>query len=216
MEHDSNKAQHLTSLWVAGGYCAFLCLGILGGILSASGELYDVGNAVEMPVASVLIALLLGGVAVGLFLQMSIGRYAFFVAAPWGALGLAASWPFSLWQEDIPYTVLLAPVYALLVFFVSRGGVLATLGAADAGWVRRGGAVLLACAVIMGAVRLVVGASPPSGGGGLFGLGAGMNDYVQRMVLCDVPLWHYVAGLLAVSIPTRFRGAVDGGEGGTL
>ena len=81
MEHDPNKAQHLTLLWVAGGYCTFLCLGILGGTLSASGELYDVGNAVEMPVASVLIALLLGGVAVGLFLQMSIGRYAFFVAS---------------------------------------------------------------------------------------------------------------------------------------
>ncbi|MBK6895841.1 MAG: hypothetical protein IPH06_04550 [Alphaproteobacteria bacterium] len=203
-------------LWVAGGYCAFLCLGILGGILfSGEGE-YDVGNAVEMPEASVVIALVLGVAAAGLFWRKTIGRLAFFIAAPWGALALAASWPFSLWQEDIPYTVLLAPVYALLVFFISRGGVLATLGAADAGWVRRGGAALAVCVVIMGAVRLFVATSPPSGGGGLFGLGAGMNEYVQRMVMCDVPLWHYAAGLLAVSIPTRFRGAVDGGEGGTL
>lgn len=93
MDRDQDNIHQSPWLWVAGGYCAFLCLGILDGILfSGEGE-YDVGNAVEMPVASVLIALLLGGVAVGLFLQMSIGRYAFFVAAPWGALGLAASIP---------------------------------------------------------------------------------------------------------------------------
>ncbi len=203
MDKDQDKIQHSPLLLVSGAYCAVLCIGILSGLLLPAEENYYSGNAAEMPAASVLIALVLGGAAAGLFLRINWARYAFFAAAPWGALGLAASFPESLWLEDIPYTILLAPVYALFVFFASRRSVLQAVGSSKEGWIVRGAAFLLACVIIMGVARLIVGATPPSGGGGLYGQMSNMNDYVQRMVICDVPLWHYVAGFIAALIPWR-------------
>ncbi len=202
-DQDQDKIQHSPFLLAAGAYCAVLCIGILGGFFLPAEENYYSGNAAEMPAASVLIALFLGGAAAGLFLRMNAARFVFFAAAPWGALGLAASFPHALWMEDIPYTILLAPVYAVFVFLASRRSVLQAVGSDKEGWIARGAAFLLVCVIIMGVARLVVGASPPSGGGGLYGQMSNMNDYVQHMVICDVPLWHYVAGFIAAMIPWR-------------
>jgi hypothetical protein len=207
--NDNDRTQ---SRWLslAGAYAGLLAgLTLLGTIISLGGEESYPGNAVRMPAVAVLIALAVGGAAVGMFQRANWGRLMFLAVAPWGAIALGSAFARSLWREDVPYTALTIFAYVPLAFLLSRGTTLRAVGATSGGWVKRGGALVLVCAAAMFLARLAVVASKPSGGGGFFGTMVALNDYVKRLVLCDVPLWNYVIAFIAVSIPTRFQARED-------
>ena len=207
-----NETERPNSPWliIAGVYAAALAGSILLGILvsNGGGDRYY-GNAVHMPVVAILIAVVLGAAAFGLFRRTNWGRQIFLVAAPWGSIALGSAFPAALWQKDVPYTALAIFVYVPIAFLLARGGALRATGAKDCGWLARGGGLVLACAVVVFLARLGVVASKPSGGGSFFGAMAGLNEYVQRLVMCEVPLWNYVIAFIAVSIPTRFKAKED-------
>lgn len=206
---------HPLWLMVAGAYAGSVAAAILLGTLTSleSSERHP-GNAVDMPAASVLIALTLGGAAFGLFLKKNFGRFVFLVMAPWGSIALGSAFAPSLWREDVPYTAVAIFAYVPLAFLLARGSSLRATCAPGGNWVSRGGALVLACAVAMLLARVVVGASKPSGGGSFYGVMVGLNEYVKRLVLCDVPLWNYIVALIAVSIPTRFAPGHGTPQGG--
>lgn len=201
------KGDRPSGLLLAGGYAALMAilivLGLLGSVFGDDGD-YP-GNAVKMPLASLLIAAGLGGAAYGLYRRDNRARFLFLVIAPWGALALASVFARMFWQDDIPWTHFLFFIYAPLAFLLSRPHVLEALGAKSDNWISRGAALLLACAVVMLLARLGVMAAKPSGGGGFYGQLVSMNAYVQRLVLCLVPFWHYLWGFVAVSIPIAIR-----------
>jgi len=214
-----NETERPTSPWLilAGVYAATLAGAILLGTLVSLGDVESYpGNAVRMPFVAALIALALGAAAVALFLRANWGRFLFLVAAPWGSIALGSAFAKSLWQKDVPYTALAIFAYVPIAFLLARGGTLRAVGAKDGKWLSRGGPLVLACAGVMFLARLAVVASKPSGGGGFLGTMVGLNEYVQRLVLCDVPLWNYVMALIAVSIPTRFKAKADAQPGAGL
>ncbi len=204
---EEEKIEPLFRFRVAGVYTMLLGFLTLFGFFISLFVFDDdyFGGAVDMPVVSIFIALALGTAGWWLFNQRRFSRLVFFVIAPWGAVSLASAFPHSLWPDDLPYTVLLALVFAPLAFLLTRPGTLNALGIKNDRWWRRGGAFLLACVVVMIACRLNVVFARPSSGGGLYGALANANTYVQKLVLCDVPMWHYVLALVLVSIPVRFK-----------
>ncbi|MCB1592425.1 MAG: hypothetical protein KDI90_08245 [Alphaproteobacteria bacterium] len=215
----TEEAQHLKrplGLMLAGGYAAFLAAAVIFGYLSSIGSYLEVPhNAVSMPVVSMLIALVLGGTAFGLLRpgkHSNLARLSFFAVAPWGALALGSAFPHRLWQDDIPYTFFLFFIYAPLTFLISRPGALKAVGEQNHSWLRRGGALLLVCVIVMIVAYMSVTASKPRGGGSFLSVGIGLNDYVKRKVICHVPLWHYIFGLIAVSIPTKLPAFLKRGE----
>jgi hypothetical protein len=191
---------------VAGAYAAALSGAILlGTIVSMGGSEEYPRNAVRMPLVSILIALALGGAALGLFRKNNIGRFLFLLIAPWGSIALGSAFAPWLWQQDVPYTALAIFVYVPLAFLLARGSALHAVGAKDSKWVSRGGALVLACAATMLLTRIAVAAAKPSSGGSFIGGLIALNEYVKRLVLCDVSLWNYIIASIAVSIPTSFR-----------
>ncbi|MCB9977598.1 MAG: hypothetical protein H6858_08385, partial [Rhodospirillales bacterium] len=226
MAEDATEFKRPLGLILAGGYAAFLAVAILFGVLGSIGSYLEVPhNAVSMPVVSTLIALVLGGTGFGLLRRSkhsNLARFAFFTVAPWGALALGSAFAHTFWQDDIPYTHFLFIVYAPLAFLLSRVSVLDAVGAKDHTWLRRGGGLLLACALLMLAARFgVMSTKPHGGGGGFYGTLVSMNDYVKRLVITVVPFWHYVAGFVAVSIPVARpvflkRGEAAAGEQGIV
>jgi len=210
--NEMNNTERPSSPWLilAGVYAAALAGGILLGTLVSmgNGDRYP-GNAVHMPLVGTLIAVALGVTAFGLFRRANWGRFLFLVAAPWGSIALGSAFAEALWQEDVPYTALAIFAYVPIAFLLARGGALRAAGAKDGKWLARGGGLVLACAAVMFLARLGVVASKPSGGGSFYGTMVGLNEYVQRLVMCDVPLWSYVIAFIAVSIPTRFKSKED-------
>lgn len=198
---------------VAGAYAVLLCVGILMGVPSALAENPGFpSSAVRMPEVAALIAVALGVSGVGLLLKRDWARFLFLVVAPWGAIALGSVFAEVLWKQDAPLTLLLIWLYVPLAFFLARGRALRSLGARDARWFARGGAVMLAFVVMMLVARFSASTShqSPRARTGLEGLVVTIdsaNTRVKRLVMCDVPLWHYVGALLAVSIPTRLRSA---------
>lgn len=211
-----NETEKPNSPWLvlAGGYAAALAGAILLGILVSmgDGDRYS-GPAVHMPLVATLIAVTLGATAFGLFRRGNWARFLFLVAAPWGSIALGSAFAETLWQRDVPYTILAIFAYVPIAFLLARGGALRATGAKDGGWVARGGGLVLACAVIMFLARLGVVASKPSDGGSFYDTLVGLNEYVQRLVMCEVPLWNYVIAFIAVSIPTRFKSKEDVNSG---
>lgn len=188
-------------LSLAATYAGFLGVAIIVGFLASIG--YDgryPGNAVNMPIISTLIALTLLGTAFGLFKQNNYARLAFFIIVPWGSLALASAFARTFWHDDIPYTHFLFLIYAPLVFLLSRKSVLDAVGS-NQKWLYRGGAILLLSVLIMTATWYIILATKPSGGQSFYGQLVTMNDYVKRKVICYVPMWSYVYGFLAVSLP---------------
>jgi len=214
-----NETERPHSPWLvlAGVYAAALAGSILLGTLVSmgSGERYP-GNAVDMPLAGTVVAVALGVSAFALFRRSNWGRFIFLVAAPWGSIALGSAFAEALWQDDIPYSALAIFAYVPIAFLLARGGALRAAGANDGRWLARGGGWVLACAAIMFLARLGVVASKPSGGGSFYDTAVGLNEYVQRLVMCDVPLWNYVIALIAVSIPTRFKSKEDAQQGAAL
>ena len=203
-----NETERTNSLWLtlAGVYSAALAGAILIGMFASIGSSErDPGSAVHMPVIATLIALVLGATAAGLFGKTNWGRFIFFVVAPWGSIALGSVFAQAFWQEDVPYTALAIFLYIPLAFLLSRGSTLHAVKSRDGKWISRGGGLVLACVAVMILARLAVVASKPTGGGSFYGRLAGLNEYVKRLVLCDVPLWNYIIALIAVSIPTRFK-----------
>ena len=207
---DDKKKLNLPWLVFAGVYVVILAGLILGGtfVSMGNGESYP-GNAVQMPIASIIIALSLATTGIGLFCRRNFSRYLFFVIVPWGSIALGSAFAQALWREDAPYTSCLIFVYVPLAFLLSRSSTLRVVSAKDDTWVSRGSALLLACTMAMFLVRLAVVDSKPSGGGSslydMYNMADSLNEYVKRLVLCDVPLWNYAVAFIAVSIPIRFK-----------
>jgi hypothetical protein len=205
-------------LTLAGGYALLLSMGILCGTvgLLIRGSDAD-GPAVRMPASAALIGMSLAGIGIGLLRNSDRARLAFFAVAPWGSIALGSAFPSILWREDVPYTAVAILAYVPIAFVLARGSSLHAVGAKDGRWRSRGGVLLLACAGAMLLARLMVVASKPGGsaGGGLLGAYrniAALNEYVQRLVLCTIPLLNYTFAFLAVSIPTRYRPAASVAE----
>ena len=196
-----NEKEGRDSLWlkITGMYLAALAglisIGVLAYIRVSN---YDFpGNAMRMPLANILIAVVLGMTAYMLFQKKNIGRYLFLVIAPWGSLALASAFPKLLWDNDIPFTVLAIFVYVPMVFLLARESTIKAVGAKDQRWVGRGGALMIGCVVLMVLAHLIVRTTEPDGWG--------MNEYIKRILMCDVPFWNYLVALLAVSIPLRLK-----------
>ncbi|MEE8105996.1 MAG: hypothetical protein V3T86_10720 [Planctomycetota bacterium] len=202
---------------IAGAYAVALSAAILAGLPGAlSEDATHFSNALRMPVAAGVIAFACAAGGFGLLRWKNWARFVFLIAAPWGAVAVGSVFAETLWRKDIPYTALLVFVYAPLVFAISRFRVLPTFGVNGHGWAARGGWVALACTVVMIGARLVVSAQAPAGGLDLTTLEA-WNEHTKHLALCDVPLLHYGAALVAVSLPTgpppearpRKRGRVE-------
>lgn len=176
-----------------------------------------------LPLVALCTALALAAGSVALFRNRLWGQRLFLITAPWGPLALAISLKSILWTEDIPYTVLLVPIYAVLAFLLSRGSVLSRLQARagealSAGdpvpvgpgtwlssadrtrisWAARGGIPAAWCAAVAVILSVIVHSSSPSSGG----LGA-LGAWVDAMVLTDTLLAQYLLGLISVSVPTN-------------
>jgi hypothetical protein len=211
--------QTSASLAISGTYALGLCLAI---VLGLPGTLTEDGgypsNAVRMPAAALLIALICGASGIGLFQRHRWARVAFLASAPWASIALGSVFARSLWREDVPYSAVAIVAYVPLTFLLSRPNALDSLGIANSQWSGRGGPILLSLAGVMFFARMIVASSVATGsGGGLQGLLhslESMNSYVQRLVLCDVPLWNYMGAVVAVSIPirSRTRAAPRGGD----
>jgi hypothetical protein len=197
-----------------GGVFAIVIAGIIAmGLLSGGrGVSENYRGAVLMPIRAGLVAAALAGCGVGLICRNRWSYYGLLLLLPWAGLALASVFPTTLWKRDVPNTLLAFVVTCPLVLLISRRGSIESLRHnSESNWHKRGGALMLACTIIMSLYRLYVGASGLQGGGGGGGGGGvlladyyylkSLNEYVKREVVADVGLWNYVALFVTVSIP---------------
>ncbi len=155
-------------------------------------------------------------VGLGLLARVNAARHAFQVVAPAGALAFASIFAHEYWRADLPKTMLLGLPFGLLVFALGRSG---TIGAATlrpdgtsapATTITRGlswAFGLLAAAFL---VYFVMKGNKPVGRRGFGARGYAnhldaLNEYVKRLAVVYVFLWHAIPGLLAAAIPTFLR-----------
>lgn len=208
---DANFASAPLGLRIASGYALILAALILIGLpVSLIGE-YP-GNAVRMPLISIMTALALGAAAWGLRERKNWARLALFVVAPIGALALSSGFAQIMWQADLPSTLFFPAIFAPLVFLLTRDNVLAAVGASNTNWIGRGAALLLGLTVLMLLARWGVMANKPSAQASFYGQLVSMNDYVKRLVVTIVPFWHYLLGFVAALIPANILANVGGSQ----
>ena len=202
LSQQTKKSRFWSSIPLAGAVMAFaLAVMIFVGLLAGgSGVTREFRAAVQMPLWSGLVAAGMAACGVGLVLRRRGGYVGLLVLLPWAGLSLAGVFPRLLWDQDLPYTLVAFVVTAPLVFLMSRRKSMESLRpACDRNWYTRGGALLTLCVVAAVAGHIYVKAARPDGGGSLRAL----SEYGQRLAIVDVPLWNYVALLVAVSIPHR-------------
>lgn len=206
--------QHPTSIWptVAAVYALIIAVPtILGVPYSLALDYEHYGNAARMPIVAAIVAMVVGISAVGLMRRRAWARHLFLITAPWASIAIGSVFAPALWWNDVPDSAILVFAYVPIAFLLSRRSALESLGITNTRWVSRGGALVAVCVVTMLIARFAVASSGPpfpfsDGSGGLVGAywhGEAVNAYVQRLVLCEVPLWNYAAAFVAVSIPAR-------------
>jgi hypothetical protein len=132
-----------------------------------------------------------------LYQKSEAARQLFLVIFPLSAIGVAAGYPRLLWYHDLPYAVFAIVVYAPLVWLLTRAKTISMFRPLPCNWINRGG-FTIACAFLLTLLLLLV---PETILTDVFG-----NDteaHVVYSVSLEVLLLFYVAGMLAVGIPTR-------------
>ncbi len=193
----------MAAVWYSVLLPAVVIIGMLRGVHRTG---LEHGNALNMPVVALAVALVFAACAAALYEKAKLSLYAFYIVAPPASLSLAIIYARNLWRDDIPLTIALALVYVPLTFFLSRDGSMRDLGIAKSGWKARGGLVLAVslAAMVVSIVAINVFFTPSeSAFSDSTAYYRAMNELAKVIAVCLILGVNYLGGLIAVSIKPR-------------
>lgn len=178
----------------------------------------------EFAVAAGCALALAGGLLLG---RIALGRALFLFAWPLAAVAAASNDPALLWQEDLPFTLFAAVLYAPYALFLSRPGAQLAFGRTTHGFVSRGGVTALAACLLYGGLYGWVASTeagsggPPwpgfghieAGGSGYAAYLGASGVYVAKKAVALVLFVHAAVALVAVSIPPGARAIASAAAG---
>jgi hypothetical protein len=200
------KKGNNTNIFIASAYSMLLCTAILTGLIfRVLGSGAKSVNAIDIPILAFLIALILGVCGYGIYNCKNWARISFIILCPFGHIALASVFSTTLWADDVPLTILAVIIYAPIVFTLTRLKSLKSFNLRNLSWSNRGGILVLSLVICSIIVLYFVKSTKNTNLSG-YSFIAGLNylgDFVRRLVICQLLLWHYVGALIAVSISIK-------------
>lgn len=150
---------------------------------------------------ALLIALGLGYAGILLLKKEKNGRVLFLLIVPWATLAIGSVFSDMIWSRDVPDIAnILFLVYLIFVFFISRSQTLNILNVPRFNWLGRGARILLIASIVMFSARKIVELTRQKSYSSYLQEIAEANQYVQNLVTCDIPLYHYLLGFVLILI----------------